>query len=121
LADRGAFGVEPGENVRYEFGGNLNASIRKTILPNTRLRSDIALFSNYLEEPGNLDINFSLLLNMKVNSFLTASISTDMIYDDDIMIPVDTDDDGIPDKSGPRLQFKEVLNIGLSFDIGDVE
>ncbi len=121
LASQGAYGVEPGENVRYELGGNLTARISKTILPNTELRSDISLFSNYLEEPGNIDINFSLLLNMKINSFMRASISTDMIYDDDIMVPVDTDEDGIADKRGPRLQIKEVFNLGLSFDLGNTE
>ncbi len=121
LAAQGAFGVEPGENVRYEFGGNLSASLSKEILKNVKLRSELAVFSNYLEEPGNIDINFSLLLNMKVNSFITASISTDMIYDDDIMVAVDTDGDDIPDESGPRLQLKEVLNIGISFDLGDTD
>ncbi|MFB6258775.1 MAG: DUF3078 domain-containing protein [Flavobacteriales bacterium] len=118
LAERGAYGVDPGRNLRYEFGGNLSASVNKAILPNTRLKSEIGLFSNYLEEPGNIDVNFSLLLNMKVNSFLTASISTDMIYDDDIMIPVDSDENGIPDKRGPRLQLKEVVNVGIYFDLG---
>lgn len=118
LADQGAFGVEPGKNVRYEFGGNLSASYAKEILPRTRLRSELSLFSNYLEKPGNIDINFSLRLNMKVNDFITANITTDMIYDDDIDIPVDTDDDGVPEKHGPRLQIKEVLNVGLSFNFG---
>ncbi len=55
---------------------------------------------------------------MKVNDFITANITTDMIYDDDIDIPVDTDDDGVAEKHGPRLQIKEVLNIGLSFNFG---
>ncbi len=119
LAAQGAYGVGPGEKLRYEFGGNLSAGYNKVILPNTRLKTELSLFSNYLEEPGNIDVNFSLMLNMKVNSFITASISTDMIYDDDIMVPIDEDNDGTPEKSGPRLQLKEILNIGLSFDVGN--
>lgn len=121
LADRGAYGVDPGENIRFEYGANLSAALRKTILPNTRLKSELSLFSNYFEKPWNFDINFSLLINMKVNSFISASIATDMIYDDDIHVPVDRNDDGVPDGRGPRLQFKEVLNIGLSFNIQNYE
>lgn len=119
LAAKGAYGVNPGDKLRYEFGGDLSAAFNKIILPNTRLKTELGLFTNYLEEPGNIDVNFSLLLNMKVNSFITASISTNMIYDDDIMVPVDTDDDGVADKRGPRLQLKEVLNIGISFEFGN--
>lgn len=121
LAARGAYGVDPGENVRYEFGSNFRAAVSKSILPNTQLKSEVSLFSNYLEKPGNIDVNFSMLLNMKVNSVITASISTDLIYDDDVHVPVDRNDDGVPDGRGPRLQFKEVLNIGLAFNFQNHE
>jgi len=52
---------------------------------------------------------------MKINKFLTASLSTHLIYDDDINIAVDRNDDGINDGNGPRIQFKEVLSLGLSY------
>ena len=59
---------------------------------------------------------------MKVNKYLTASIITHLIYDADIMIAIDKDDDGVTDLDedgaeifGPRTQFKEVFGIGLSY------
>ena len=62
----------------------------------------------------NIDVNWEGLLAMKVNKFITASITTHLLYDDDIDIAVDDDNDGIIDAVGPRTQFKEVLAIGLS-------
>jgi hypothetical protein len=40
-----------------------------------------------------------------------------MIYDDDIKIAEDKNDNGIIESGeiGPRLQFKEILAIGISY------
>ena len=51
---------------------------------------------------------------MKVNKWLSASVSASLIYDDDIDIPLDKNDDGINDNVGPRVQFKEVIGVGLN-------
>jgi hypothetical protein len=52
---------------------------------------------------------------MKVNKFISATISTQLLYDHDIDIAVDNNNDGIIDAVGPRTQFKEVLGVGLSY------
>lgn len=128
LADAGAFGVKEaiyddlgvktadGENLRYEFGGYFKLSYKVDIMENVMFQTKLDLFSNYLHNPLNIDVNWEVLLKMKVNRFINASISTLMIYDDDVDIAVDTDDDGTPDKYGPRLQFKEVFAVGFSYD-----
>jgi len=54
------------------------------------------------------------LLNMKINDFLSANLITNLIYDDDVHIGKDTNDDGIIDESGPRIQFKQLFGVGLS-------
>ena len=74
----------------------------------------LKLFSNYLKSPGNIDVNWDLMLLMKVNKWLSASVSASLIYDDDIDIPLDKNDDGINDNVGPRVQFKEVIGVGLN-------
>ncbi|UTW63846.1 DUF3078 domain-containing protein [bacterium SCSIO 12741] len=126
LANFGAFGVEAatydtngriiteGENIRYEFGGNLSLRYVNTIAKNIDLDTKINFFSNYLDRPGNIDVNWDLLLKMKVNKWLSASLTTSLIYDHDIDIPIDTTGDGKEDSVGPRTQFKEVLGVGLS-------
>lgn len=111
----GAFGVDPGKVFRYEFGASFKGTYKVTLIENVDLQTKLELFTNYLKNPQNIDVNWETLIAMKVNKFLTASITTNVIYDDDINIQIDNDDDGVVDQVGPRTQFKEVLAIGLSF------
>ena len=76
-------------------------------LKNMTVYSRLDLYSNYLEDPQNVDVNWIVQLNMKINQWFSANISTNMIYDDNIKI---AQKDGT---KGPRLQFKEALNIGF--------
>lgn len=111
----GAFGVENNEVLRTEVGGYIRAQFKKDLIENVNLQSRIELFSNYANNPENIDVNWETIIAMKVNKFITANISATVIYDDDIDISIDNNDDGVIDKVGPRTQFKEVLSIGLSY------
>ncbi|MDD3876344.1 MAG: DUF3078 domain-containing protein [Bacteroidales bacterium] len=129
LADSGAFGVEkavinatngqiitPGETMRSEFGGYIKLAFQKDeILRNVNLTTKIDMFSNYLKNPQNIDISWEVLVAMKVNKYITVTLSTHLLYDDDIDIGIDTDDNGTPDKFGPRTQYKQVIGVGLSY------
>ncbi len=127
LADAGSFGVVPaifdengkiikhGKMFRNELGGYYRMAINWKLMENITLNSKIDFFSNYLKKPGNIDVNWETLIGMKINKYIAASISTHLIYDDDIDIAVDTDNDGIADKTGPRTQFKEVIGVGFSY------
>lgn len=115
LSAAGAFGVEAGETFRSEVGSFIKVAYQKDVMENVGFTTKIDLFSNYLNNPQNIDINWEVLLNMKVNKYITTSVSTLLIYDDDIDIAVDNDNDGTIDGSGPRVQFKEVLAIGLAY------
>jgi len=81
----------------------------KVIMENVSFNTKLELFSNYLEETENIDVNWETKIEMKINKFLSASIVTNLIYDHDIII---ADKDG---HIGPRTQFKEVLGIGFSY------
>lgn len=127
LADAGAFGMEPasydgagqqlseGETSRTEFGGYIRLFIRKEVAENISVQTKLDLFSNYIEKPQNIDVSWEVLISMKVNKFFAATLSTHLIYDDDIDIAVDSNGDGVYDTSGPRVQFKEVLALGFSY------
>lgn len=127
LADAGAFGVEkavidtagnvitPGKRSRSEFGGSLTMGYTKELSKSIKLSTALKLFSNYLQNPGNVDVNWETLLSLKVNKFISVTIATELIYDDDVLVPVDRDDDGVNESSGPRIQFKEVLSLGFSY------
>lgn len=116
LSSIGAFGVKPGETLRNEFGGYLRAQYRADIIQNVNLMARLELFSNYLDRPQNIDVNAEVLLTMKVNKYISASVNMQAIYDNDINIKGDFNNDGViaPTESGPRLQFRQVLGIGFS-------
>lgn len=116
LADAGAFGVEAGENIRSEIGGYVKLMYKTKVVENVDLQTKIDLFSNYMNNPTNIDINWETLITMKVNKFLSATISTQLLYDDDIDIAIPNNPlDLTDDEFGPRVQFKEVLSLGLSY------
>lgn len=127
LADAGAFGVEgavydalgnrttAGKMIRNEVGAFLKMMYKKDIVENVNFQTKLDLFSNYLNNPQNIDINWETIVTMKINKFLSANLNTHLIYDDDIDIAVDNNDDGITDAVGPRVQFKEVFGLGVSF------
>jgi len=128
LADAGAFGVEPaiidtvtgnqlesGKTIKSEFGGYIRLFYKKDLMENISLQTKLDLFSNYLNNPQNIDISWELLIFMKINKYISATISTHLLYDDDIDIGVDSDNDGNIDKKGPRTQFKEVIGVGFSY------
>lgn len=114
LADAGAFGVDPGDHLRSEFGGYLRAFLKKDLMENITFQTKLDLFSNYLDNPECIDVSWESLLSLKVNKFISATLSTHLLYDDDVNIAIDNNDDGTPDEFGPRVQFKEVLAIGFS-------
>lgn len=121
LAYAGAYGVEaatfddfgvlldPGKKFRMEYGGYIRLSYKKTFMENVTITSKLSLFSNYANNPQNIDVNWENLLELKVNKFISATISTHLIYDDDISI---TDSKG---NVGPRTQFKEVIGVGFAY------
>ncbi|MGE0560596.1 MAG: DUF3078 domain-containing protein [Flavobacteriales bacterium] len=127
LADAGAYGVDKaeydnlgnvlkrGKNIRSEYGGYLRGIYKKNIMENINFQTKLELFSNYAEEPTHIDVNWEVLIAMKVNKYISATISTQLIYDHDVDIAIDSNGDGLIDSFGPRTQFKEVLGVGLNY------
>lgn len=127
LADAGAFGVDAatydpfgnilteGKRIRYELGGYIRMFYTREIMKNVALQSKLDLFSNYMHNPGNIDVSWEVLLSMKVNKYISATITTHLLYDDDINVSIDKNNDGTPEEFGPRTQFKEVIGVGFSY------
>ena len=122
LAAAGSFGLDPGTHSRSEIGGYMRFWFSTRLAEGVEWESQLDLFSNYLNQPENIDINFTGLLSMKVNDWLATTISSQVIYDHDITLEKQAATtemvDGIlveiPALLGPGTQFKEVLSIGVS-------
>ena len=100
LSNAGAFGVDPGKKTKFETGAYLLATTSQTIAPNLNLISTLDLFTPYTENFGNIDVNWNLLLSYKINKLLTSTLNTTLRY---------------YDKEIHRIQFKEILGLGLTY------
>ncbi len=128
LANAGAFGVDaavldgngniitPGKKSRSELGTFINANFKKDIMENVNLESRAQFFTNYVEDFGTIDVNWEVIILMKINEYLTATLSTHLIFDKDVRFER-TDDTGTIIGTEPRVQFKEIFGIGLSFSL----
>lgn len=110
LADAGAFGVKNGKHLLSEFGADLKMEVKYEFLPNMTIYSRLEFYSNYLDQPQNIDIRWDVLLNMKINNWFSTNFSTNLVYDNDVKI---AQKDG---SAGPRVQFKEILGVGLQIN-----
>ncbi len=114
LSDAGAYGVDPGKHVRPEFGAVFKTVFEKDLAENVNLKSKLEMFSNYLDKPQNIDINWEALLMLKVTKYISTFIGVQTIYDDDIKI---VDKEG---KKAPRTQFKQTFGVGLTYSVKNV-
>ena len=106
---RARYGNPVNESIKMELGAQVKIDLKKEIFTNVVFATDLTLFSDYLGTPSNIKVLWNLLIDMKVNKYLSANFRTNMIYDDEISIK---DRNG---NIGPRLQIKEVLGIGFTY------
>ncbi|MBU2651909.1 MAG: DUF3078 domain-containing protein [Bacteroidetes bacterium] len=102
------YGLDPGENFRNQIGGLFRGTFKHPIVKNVDLQTTLELFTDYLNDPQNIDVLWDVLINMKINEFLSANLTTSLIYDHDVVL------DKKDGKTGPGTQFKEVFGVGLS-------
>jgi len=111
LSAAGSFGVDPGKRFRAEFGAYVKfVYTKKALLKNVDFLTRLDLFSNYLKNPQNIDVNWNMKFDMKINDYLSATFETTLKYDDDIKF---IDESGV--KHGARTQLKQFLGIGLTY------
>lgn len=128
LADAGSFGVKPavynnfgvkvrdGQRIFTEVGILVTNSFQTKIYENMFLSNRLTLYTDYLNSFGNIDVNWILDLELKVNEFVKANLGMHFIYDNDVKFEerVTTLGETIP--YGARLQFKQLLGVGLNYN-----
>ena len=96
-----------GTSTRHEFGGNVKIEAFGTDSATPASYTRLNLFSNFLDKPQNVDVDWTVRFDLKINKWLSANVNFQMIYDDNIKIPQ-------PDGSAHAcLQIQEVAGVGL--------
>jgi hypothetical protein len=129
LANKGAFGVKKavvdangnilkqGENSLIELGFLITNIWQTNLAKNINMRNDLSLYTDYLSSFGNIDVDWELNINLKVNKFISTNIGTHVLYDDDVLFDRQVDENGIViDPGVPKIQFKQILGIGVTYD-----
>ena len=96
------FGVNKGSNSRFELGASLRSYYKFELIENVEISNRLSLYSDYLENSGNIDLDYTINTSMKINKYLTTNFIIQFIYDDN---------------SIKRLQVREVMGIGLNLKI----
>jgi hypothetical protein len=119
--DQTAHGIKADKRARQEMGGQLVIKNKTTILSELTIANSLRLFSGYLNKPQNIDVDWEIDFEQKINWYLSAVLKFHMIYDDDIRFTV-LDENGqpvlLPDgsvKKVPKMQFKQFLGLSFQF------
>ncbi|TXE10171.1 DUF3078 domain-containing protein [Seonamhaeicola algicola] len=126
LANAGAFGVEPavfdedgnvivpGEKFRRELGILITNSYEMEVAQNITMQHKVSLYTDYINNFGNVDVDWRLDFGFKVNNYIRASLGSHLRYDDDVKTLKETDVDGEFDEEGAKVQWKQFLGIGFA-------
>lgn len=99
--DGGYYGVDRGESSRFELGASVAGYYRLDLMENVSVENSLSLYSNYLDKPGNIDIDYLLNLEMSINRYITANLIFQAIYDDNTVA---------------AFQIREVFGAGFSYN-----
>lgn len=94
------FGVEEGKSTRYELGASIGAYAKFNLMENVSMENILNLYSNYLEDPQNVDLDYTMNLVMTINKYLSANLAFQTIYDDNAF---------------EGFQTREVFGLGVNY------
>ena len=94
------FGVDAGESTRFEFGASISGYAKFDLMENISMENILNLYSNYLEDPQNVDLDYTMNLVLKVNDWISANATFQAIYDDNAV---------------GAFQIREALGIGVGY------
>lgn len=102
------YGIEPGKNVRSEFGAFGSVNYQNTFREKFTFKSRLDLFSNYDRNPQNIDIFWSNVFTAKITKRINFSLNVDVIYDDDVQ--------NVKPGKGPAPQILQLMGIGFAYN-----
>jgi len=96
------FGVAPGDSSLFEFGLNIRAYYKVDLMKNINVENILNLYSNYIDKPQNVDIDYTMNLVMKINDVFSTNLTFQTIYDDNAF---------------QGFQIREVFGLGVNVNL----
>lgn len=114
---RNTYGMELLEDgtykpYRFGLGAQLKADAQWIVNDNFSYTTQLVLFSNYLDKPLNMRVNWDNKVFWKLAKYFALTLSTNLIYDENVKVKAISDDVKVA-----AVQFKEFLEFGFTYTI----
>ena len=96
------FGISKGDNFRFELGASLTGFYKFELIENVVLEQSLSLYSDYLQNAQNIDVDYTISAFMKVNDYLSTSLIIQCRYDDNAI---------------KKVQLREVFGLAVTLDL----
>lgn len=114
-------GIEQDKRTRQEMGGQIVIKNSMTLFDDLKVNNNIRLFSNYLDKPQNIDMDWEMSLEKQISYLFSIRLNLHLIYDDDVRFPVFNSAGEpvlLPDQTPYKVakaQFNQFLGLTFSF------
>lgn len=102
------YGVDSNKNARNELGAFVSANYTAKLGANFVYKTKLDLFSNYKQNPQNIDVYWTNSITAKLIKYINFSFNLDMIYDDDTR--------NVNPVKGPAPQWLQLMGIGFAYN-----
>ena len=102
----GKFGVDEGDNTAFSLGFNLSGYFKFSVMENVEMENIVAVYSDYLEKPENVDIENQTNIKFKVNNHIKMNMTFHAIVDDN---------------ASSKVQFRQLFGLGLNYSFHEKE
>lgn len=111
--DQTQYGIARNKKSLNEPGVSFVFSNEFTPFKTVTFVNRLQLFTNYIHNPQNVDIDWEMIATAHLNWFTDVRFNTHLIYDDDTRTSKKSSDG--TEKKTARIQFKEMLGFSVSF------
>ena len=102
----GDYGVPEDKNVNFSLGFNLTGYYKLSIMKNIQMENILTLYSDYLNSPQNVDIDYQSNFWFTVNEFIKMNFTLHTIMDND---------------ASSKAQLRQLFGFGLAFTFHENE
>ncbi|WP_435261145.1 DUF3078 domain-containing protein [Tenacibaculum sp. nBUS_03] len=96
----GKYGVPLGDNSSFSLGFDLSAYFKFDVMQDVQMENILTVYSDYLNSPQNIDIDYQMRFFIKVNEYLSMNLGFHAVIDDN---------------ASSKIQFKQVFGLGLNY------
>ena len=97
--------------ARFELGAQLKVDFSKNFGDKFSLQTSVTLFSDFLDSPQNIKVNWDLVADLKLSKVFSINLRTNLIYDDKILI--DNGDGNLCPRADNIIYFSTDGNVRL--------